>query len=325
MGSRNALVRAQTGSGKTLAYAVPLLSRLMNVDPLVTRTDGPLALVVLPTRELATQTFEVFQTLCHSCVRIVPGILIGGTRRKAQKANLRKGINIVIGTPQRILDHILRTASLDLSHLRWLVIDEADRLLEMGFERDVRRIIDHIKNLVPSEEHPDEKHRNQTSQTVLLSATLTQGVEKLAGLTLTNPVRCLVSSTHGGPDSTDMNREGDQFAMPAGLRHFVLVVPWKLRLISLAAFLLLKCQDCVDFHYRLFKAVLCPDDDDEELVIPAHASRLSLFRLHGSMEHSVSFPPPYKVDNTRLLSLFYRARFSSQIASLIDSVYFSTR
>ncbi|THD21587.1 RNA helicase [Fasciola hepatica] len=306
MEGRNALVRAQTGSGKTLAYAVPLLTKLINVEPPVSRCNGPLALVVLPTRELATQTYEVFQVLCKSCVRIVPGLLIGGTRRKTQKASLRKGINIVIGTPQRILDHILRTASLDLSRLQWLVIDEADRLLEMGFERDVRRILEHIKDLDLRNEQMSESKGD--IQTVLLSATLTSGVEKLAGLTLTNPVQCLARGPLSSPNGTNLGTETtisstdvdrDQFAMPSGLRHFILVVPWKLRLVSLAAFILLKCQyhknggklvvfmatqDCVDFHYRLFKTVLCPDD--EEYLIPAHASRLSLFRLHGSMEHS---------------------------------------
>lgn len=88
--------------------------------------------------------------------------------------SLRKGINIVIGTPQRILDHILRTASLDLSHLQWLVIDEADRLLEMGFERDVRRIIEHIKKLNSANEKISENC--ERLRTVLLSATLTSGI-----------------------------------------------------------------------------------------------------------------------------------------------------
>ncbi|KAF6772823.1 hypothetical protein AHF37_08583 [Paragonimus kellicotti] len=79
------LIRAQTGSGKTLAYAVPLFHRLVTAQPPICRKDGSLALIILPTRELATQTFEVFQTLTNSCVRIVSGCLIGGVSRKSQK------------------------------------------------------------------------------------------------------------------------------------------------------------------------------------------------------------------------------------------------
>ncbi|KAF7256736.1 hypothetical protein EG68_06543 [Paragonimus skrjabini miyazakii] len=303
------LIRAQTGSGKTLAYAVPLFHRLVTTQPPICRKDGSLALIILPTRELATQTFEVFQTLTNSCVRIVSGCLIGGVSRKSQKVSLRKGLNIVIGTPQRILDHILRTASLKLEKLQQLVIDEADRLLEMGFEQSIRRIIDHIQQTRRNSSDTSDDGE-QSLQTVLLSATLTSGVERLAGLTLRDPVRCVVKETDlrstakeliGSPKGTNqIDPTNDTFAMPAGLKHFLLIVPWKLRLIALAAFLLLKCQyhrkrngklivfmatqDCVDFHHRLFQSVLCADD--EERVIPAHVSRLSLFKLHGKMEHS---------------------------------------
>ncbi|KAF5402429.1 RNA helicase, partial [Paragonimus heterotremus] len=303
------LIRAQTGSGKTLAYAVPLFHRLVTAQPPICRKDGSLALIILPTRELATQTFEVFQTLTNSCVRIVSGCLIGGVSRKSQKVSLRKGLNIVIGTPQRILDHILRTASLKLEKLQQLVIDEADRLLEMGFEQSVRQIIEHIRQT--RHNSSDISDDSEPSlQTVLLSATLTPGVERLAGLTLRDPVRCVVKdadlhstakeSISLSEGTNQINSTNDTFAMPAGLKHFLLVVPWKLRLIALAAFLLLKCQyhrkrngklivfmatqDCVDFHHRLFQSVLCADD--EERVIPAHVAHLSLFRLHGKMEHS---------------------------------------
>ncbi|KAF6771933.1 hypothetical protein AHF37_08799, partial [Paragonimus kellicotti] len=136
-------------------------------------------------------------------------------------------------------------------------------------------------------------------------------VERLAGLTLRDPVRCVVkeANLHSAAKKLINSSEGtnqldpttDTFAMPAGLKHFLLIVPWKLRLIALAAFLLLKCQyhrkrngklivfmatqDCVDFHHRLFQSVLCADD--EERVIPVHVAHLSLFRLHGKMEHSV--------------------------------------
>ncbi|VEL28062.1 unnamed protein product, partial [Protopolystoma xenopodis] len=168
---RNALIKAQTGSGKTLAYAVPLLNYLIKLEPPITRSSGSLALIILPTRELAIQTSTVFSTLTRSCVRIVSGLMIGGIKRKSQKASLRKGINIVIGTPQRILDHMHMTKSLDLKCIRWLVIDEADRLLEMGFERDVRRILTSLTPNLGSP--PDSGLFKGPTQVILLSATLT--------------------------------------------------------------------------------------------------------------------------------------------------------
>ncbi|CAH8452403.1 unnamed protein product [Schistosoma turkestanicum] len=306
---RDILLRAQTGSGKTLAYAVPLFNRLINLDPPVERKDGPLGIIILPSRELATQTFDVFKILSQACVRIVPGLLVGGMKRKSQKASLRKGINILIGTPKRILDHMGHTSTLDLRRIQWLVIDEADRLLEMGFEKDVRQIVEGL--MQQFNVFSMEKKSIAKIQTVLLSATLSPGVEALAGMTLKNPVRCVVGENETKTSNTQLSMTSAselesnsqvnnvaEFALPTGLKHFVLAVPLKLRLVALAAFLLLKCkyhenggklivfmatQDCVDFHYHLFQSVLC--DESEELISNIPVMNLSIYRLHGSMEH----------------------------------------
>ncbi|TNN14472.1 putative ATP-dependent RNA helicase DDX31 [Schistosoma japonicum] len=305
---RDVLIRAQTGSGKTLAYAVPLFDRLIKLDPPVERKDGPLGIAVLPSRELATQTFDVFKILSQACVRIVPGLLIGGMKRKSQKASVRKGINILIGTPKRILDHMGHTSTLNLQRIQWLVIDEADRLLEMGFEQDVRHI---IAGLMQQLNCFSENKSMSKIQTVLLSATLSPGVESLAGMTLKSPVRCVVGEDNLGTDNAQLSipktskavfdskvNNVAEFSLPSGLKHFLLIVPWKLRLVSLTAFLLLKCkyhenggklivfmatQDCVDFHYHLFKSVLC--DESDEVISNIPVTNLSIYRLHGSMEH----------------------------------------
>ncbi|KAL5109325.1 putative ATP-dependent RNA helicase DDX31 [Taenia crassiceps] len=229
--------------------------------------------------------------LCRACVRIVPGCLIGGAKRKGEKASLRKGLNIIVSTPRRLLDHLGKTAALSLKGLRWLVIDEADRLVELGFERDVRRIIERV-NCEASCASP--------VQTVLLSATLTPGVETLAGLALKKPVKCEVAD-----DAISYSKEIAEdksvapFSVPSGLRHFLLVVPCKQRLVALVAFLLLKAkytkrsgklivffatQDCVDFHYLLFSETLCTDSDTADGA-EFKASGLNLYRLHGSMDH----------------------------------------
>ena len=99
-------VKSPTGSGKTLAYAVPILNFLQALQPAITRTDGLYALVILPTRELVLQTYNVVNKLCRAHVRIVPGMLMGGEKKKSEKARLRKGLNILIGTPGEFLSDV---------------------------------------------------------------------------------------------------------------------------------------------------------------------------------------------------------------------------
>jgi hypothetical protein len=86
-----------------------------------------MALILTPTRELALQTLEVFSSLLAQFVWIVPGIVMGGEKKKSEKARLRKGVNILVGTPGRVLDHLQNTQSINVSALLWLVLDEADR------------------------------------------------------------------------------------------------------------------------------------------------------------------------------------------------------
>ncbi|KAI3372180.1 hypothetical protein L3Q82_007036 [Scortum barcoo] len=152
LSGHDAVVRSQTGSGKTLSYAVPVVQSLQAVQPKVSRSDGPLAIVIVPTREVRPgyspvslrsppqraafmcrknspyqQTFQTFQKLVKPFTWIVPGVLMGGEKRKAEKARLRKGINILVSTPGRLVDHIKHTLSIAFSAVRWLILDEADR------------------------------------------------------------------------------------------------------------------------------------------------------------------------------------------------------
>ncbi|VDO11080.1 unnamed protein product, partial [Rodentolepis nana] len=295
MEGRDALIKAQTGSGKTIAYVLPMLNDLMTAEPPITRQSGPKCVIILPTRELATQTFTVLTQICGACVRIVPGCLVGGAKRKNEKASIRKGLNIIVTTPRRLLDHLSKTSTLHLGSLKWFVIDEADRLVELGFERDVRRIIE----IIVRETTP--KGGKSSIQTVLLSATLSPGVENLAGLALRNPVKCEVSENQTGNGVKDKVKSEDkqtaQFSLPSGLKHFLLVVPCKQRLVALAAFLLLKAkynsksgklivffatQDCVDFHHRLFSETLRSDSDSGQDEF--RTNDLNFYRLHGNMD-----------------------------------------
>lgn len=259
LAGQDALIKSQTGSGKTLAYAVPILHQLQAKTPKISRADGCYALIVVPTRELAIQSFEWIQKLCRSFAWIVPGLLLGGEKKKSEKARVRKGINILISTPGRLIDHIQHTKCLSLKNLTWLVLDEADRMLELGYERDVQAILTAIN------EQAEGHHR----QTLLLSATLTTGIEQLSEVSMKHPKFIDAAVNEDNTESLTA------LTTPDNLKQAFIIVPAKLRLVCLASFILWKCrfsksrkmlifmatQDMVDFLMELFDRTLNVPDE----------------------------------------------------------------
>jgi ATP-dependent RNA helicase DeaD len=160
------LGQARTGTGKTAAFAIPILEQLKHGR----KGAPPQALVLVPTRELAVQVRDEFEKLAHgrrvSCVPIY-----GGKPIRGQIGNLQRGADVVVGTPGRILDHIGR-GSLDLRTVRVVVLDEADRMLDIGFRPDIEKILRRC---------PKER------QTLLLSATVAPPVERLARTYMREP------------------------------------------------------------------------------------------------------------------------------------------
>ncbi|MGH2449871.1 MAG: DEAD/DEAH box helicase [Candidatus Limnocylindria bacterium] len=154
---RDLLAQAQTGTGKTAAFAIPILER---IDP---GLKHPQALVVVPTRELAVQVTREFAALARY-LETHEVAIYGGVSYTPQDRALKRGAAVVVGTPGRLLDHIER-GTLDLSKLRFVILDEADRLLDMGFAPEVRRLLRHC---------PTDR------QTALFSATLSREVRDLA-------------------------------------------------------------------------------------------------------------------------------------------------
>lgn len=142
---KNILIKSQTGSGKSLCYLLPIVNDLMSIMPSVKRESGTRALIVSPTRELSTQISATMEKLTQCCVNIVSGNISGGEKKKNEKVRLRKGLVVVIGTPGRLLDHLQTTESFNLQHLKWIVFDEADRLLDLGFGESIKKIISYIK------------------------------------------------------------------------------------------------------------------------------------------------------------------------------------
>jgi ATP-dependent RNA helicase DeaD len=169
---RHVVGLAQTGTGKTAAFAVPILSRL---DP---KQKAPQALVLAPTRELALQVSEAFERYAAHLpgVHVLP--VYGGQAYGVQLSALRRGVHVVVGTPGRIMDH-LEKGTLDLSQLRFLVLDEADEMLNMGFQDDVETIL---------ADTPEDKH------VALFSATMPPQIRRISKKYLTDAAEITVKN-----------------------------------------------------------------------------------------------------------------------------------
>jgi ATP-independent RNA helicase DbpA len=173
---KDLIAQAKTGSGKTAAFALALLS---NLNP---RRFAIQAMVLCPTRELADQVTTEIRRLARAEENIKVVTLCGGVALRGQIASLEHGAHIVVGTPGRIMDHLER-GNLDLSALNTLVLDEADRMLDMGFFEDIVKV---------ARQCPKER------QTLLFSATYPEGIAKLAQQFMKNPEQITVQAQHEG-------------------------------------------------------------------------------------------------------------------------------
>jgi ATP-dependent RNA helicase RhlE len=174
---RDLLAAAQTGTGKTAAFALPLLQKLSEEQPNPRGSRAPRLLVLVPTRELAAQVGESFQDFGrHLNQRTI--LVFGGVSPRPQIDALRQGVDIIVATPGRLLDHINERV-VDLTKVRHLVLDEADRMLDMGFIRDIRRVL----AVLPKQR-----------QNLLFSATFSEEIRTLANGLLHNPLTVEVAA-----------------------------------------------------------------------------------------------------------------------------------
>jgi ATP-dependent RNA helicase DDX31/DBP7 len=268
----DAFIQAQTGSGKTLAYLLPIVQRISDLSKQMkaagqdfSRESGLFAIILAPTRELSKQISTVLEGLLSCCHWIVGGTVIGGEKKKSEKARLRKGLNILVATPGRLADHLNTTEVLDVSKVRWLVLDEGDRLMELGFEQDIQKIVG-VLNLrrrkVQETPIPGLPERRTT---VLCSATIKANVEQLRSIALKDPVSISVDPSEA-PVTDGEGAEEQAFSAPSQLKQSYAVVPPKQRLVTLAGVLkqsfkrkgtvmkcivFMSCADSVDFHFEL--------------------------------------------------------------------------
>ncbi|XP_021114824.1 probable ATP-dependent RNA helicase DDX47 isoform X2 [Heterocephalus glaber] len=171
---RDIIGLAETGSGKTGAFALPILNALLDTPQRL------FALVLTPTRELAFQISEQFEAL-GSSIGVQCAVIVGGIDSMSQSLALAKKPHVVIATPGRLIDHLENTKGFNLRALKYLVMDEADRILNMDFETEVDKIL----KVIPRDR-----------KTFLFSATMTKKVQKLQRAALKNPVKCAVSSKY---------------------------------------------------------------------------------------------------------------------------------
>ncbi|KAA6426072.1 MAG: DEAD-box ATP-dependent RNA helicase 28-like [Trebouxia sp. A1-2] len=192
---------AVTGSGKTAAFALPILERLLYRPK---RVAAIYALVLTPTRELAVQVHSMIEKLAQA-TDIRAALVVGGLSMQVQASTLKTSPEIVVATPGRLIDHLRNTQSVGLEDLQALVLDEADRLLEMGFAEEIKEIV----KLAP-----------RKRQTLLFSATMTEQVQQLVTMSLKSPVRLAADAAGRAPEELRQeivrlkgNRVGDKEAI----------------------------------------------------------------------------------------------------------------
>jgi ATP-dependent RNA helicase DDX31/DBP7 len=325
----DAFIQAETGSGKTLAYLLPIVERILAMsskDLQVHRDSGLFAIILAPTRELCKQIAAVLEKLLRCAPWIVGTTVIGGESKQSEKARLRKGVNILVATPGRLADHLDNTEVLKVGTVRWLVLDEGDRLMELGFEEEIKSIVEKIGNRALDENWNnglDLKALPSRRVTVLCSATMKMNVQRLGEISLKDAIHIQADPSEEDAAKNKENTEADDkaFSAPAQLKQAYAVVPAKLRLVTLTAILkrvfvrrgsvmkaivFISCADSVDFHFSLFSRPLEAEDGETPADLPnitkseltkdtiAHVTAFSsktnsviLHKLHGSLAQNI--------------------------------------
>jgi len=182
---KDLLANAQTGTGKTAAFAIPILQQ-MSDRPKETQADSPRALILTPTRELAEQLAETISSYAQFLPLTVMAFY-GGVKMSAQEKKLRAGVDVLVSTPGRLLEHLVQ-CNVNLASTEFVVLDEADRMLDMGFVTDVQSLL---------QKTPAQR------QTLLFSATLSQAVRELANKLLKNHEVISVSKQNAIADTVE--------------------------------------------------------------------------------------------------------------------------
>ncbi|KAI8888604.1 ATP-dependent RNA helicase HAS1 [Backusella circina FSU 941] len=238
MAGRDVLGAAKTGSGKTLAFLIPAVEMLYRLK--FKPRNGTGVIIVSPTRELALQIFGVAKDLLKYH-QMTFGIVIGGANRKAEADKLVKGVNLIVATPGRLLDHLQNTRGFVFKNLKALVIDEADRILEIGFEDEMRQII----KIIPSER-----------QTMLFSATQTTKVQDLARISLKKGP--LYINVHENRDTSTADGLEQGYVVCDSDRRFLLLFTFLRKNIKKKVIVFFSSCNSVKYHAELLNYIDVP-------------------------------------------------------------------
>jgi ATP-dependent RNA helicase DDX18/HAS1 len=241
LSGNDVLAAARTGSGKTLGFLIPAVEFLAKTH--FKPRNGTGVMIITPTRELAIQIFEVCKEIAKYHT-FTFGLLIGGANRRAEAEKLERGVSLIVATPGRLLDHLQGTQGFVYKNLKMLVIDEADRILEVGFEEEMKQII----SLLPKDR-----------QTALFSATQTTKVEDLAKLSLrSNPVYIAVHNQElQGDSATNSLLQQGYVVCPSEQRFLLLFTFLKKHQNKKIVVFFSSCAS-VKFHAELFNYIDIP-------------------------------------------------------------------
>lgn len=301
--SLDIIIKSPTGSGKSLAFLLPILHYLLtDFNSIISHSSSdPNAdsnsifhsrsvsntpcLIISPTRELARQTLQMLQDILNKLTGkdhwIVAGHLTGGEKKKSEKARLRKGIHIVVGTPGRILDHLKSTQSWSdgiRNSIQWIILDEVDRLKDLGFEKVIGEILSFL--IPPIQGKQGLKEKIQRPQIIMSSATASNNIKAIDKIQLKNLK--LITATNktdndklsikgkskGSKEKEEANKKEEK------LRQQVIIPPTKLRTVLLCSILerfkkdkiviFLLCCDSVEFFYEFFNNKFNQTEKNEE-------------------------------------------------------------
>lgn len=267
------LAAAKTGSGKTLSFLIPVVEKLIFES--WSDMDGLGALIITPTRELAVQIYEVLLKI-GKFTQLSAGLVIGGKDYSFEKDRIGR-VNILIGTPGRLLQHMDESATLQTNNLQMLVLDEADRILDMGF----KKTIDAILGQLPA-----------SRQTLLFSATQTKSVGDLARLSMVDPKYVNANLANGG-------KGGEELSLPESLEQSYVVVPLNEKLGLLWSFIKAHLQSKilvfvssskqVHFIYEIFRKL---------------QPGIPLMKLHGRQKQKARLETSVKFTQSKNCCLF---------------------
>jgi len=286
--NKDCIIKSETGSGKTLAYLVPIIHQLGEREEKIKREDGTFCVIICPTRELCIQVVETCKQALKNLVHIVVGAIMGGEQIKKEKARLRKGINILVSTPGRLLYHIQNTTCFNYVPLKYIVFEESDRTLDLGFKKELDELVVQVS----------QKTDYQKIQKILISANFSEQIQALTAKISAEGFEHIGFKSNNPEEIAKeeaQNAQDDAYKLPAKLSQKYVVVGEGHR-ISFILSILMASQnskimifvatcDEVEFLETLFQNVtLYPAEEAGDEEEPQKIVSASIFKLHGKID-----------------------------------------